>query len=54
MGWQMAYFGPFFEIGPAPCGEMKDLVAPGSLYEGSHSDELSDRDGKANGLLLTI
>ena len=26
------------EIGPAPCGEMEALVAPGSLSEGSHSD----------------
>ena len=38
MGRQMACFGPFLEIGPAPCGEMKALVAPGSLTEGSHSD----------------
>ena len=38
MGRQMACFGPFLEIGPAPCGEIKALVATGFLYECSHSD----------------
>ena len=38
MEWQMAFFGPFLEIGPAPRGVMKALVAPGSLSEGSYSD----------------
>ena len=37
-GEQKACFGPFLKIGPAPCGVMKALVAPGTLSEGSYSD----------------
>ena len=52
MGWQMACFGPFREIGPV-CPRTQQVV-PLPIINLTGRDDLSGRDWTANVLLWTI